>query len=146
MKFIWVSVVLTLILLSNVNTTYGKYFLQRVKLTKFKIDPNTVTVSGAKFFKPMRVNYVLVDEKLEVNKTPTLISKEDYDHYFKTVIKPVDDYIKYLISVYQTDIKSNGKCYSDSQDKNGKKYRFEVNMDDYLKDYVSYIIPYRNTI
>jgi hypothetical protein len=104
------------------------------------LDKNSLPKHGAKYFDSFRINYVLVDSKLETNKFPSLANQSYFDKFKSKIMKPVDDYIRKFIKVYRFDINSGSECESTVSDSAGNKFNFRVKMDDYLKGYVSYNI------
>lgn len=130
-KLILLAIVILLINLNNANTD---------QLTRTKdLDKNAIPKQGAKFFEPMRINYVLVDASVETTKKPSLADKAFFDEFNKQIMKPVDDYVRKLIKVYRFDINSGSKCETAVSDSAGNKFGFSVQMDDYLKGYVRLI-------
>lgn len=111
-----------------------------IKRRKRDLDKNTLPSVGGEKFQPIKINYVLVDSKLEVKKQPSMVNEEQYNEFKTKVIDPVDKYLQKAIKVYHFQINTKGqKCFSNTKDSNGKTYGFNVVMDDYLKDYVSHI-------
>jgi hypothetical protein len=93
-------------------------------------------------FKPIKIKFVHVDNKVELKKKNSEFDDDTYHAFYNLVMKPVAEYFEKLLKVYPLSklkdaISPGQKCLSMFKDSHKTTRKFKVDLKEALEDNVS---------